>query len=186
MVASVLAEQELKQTIAAACRILAAREMVDGVLGHVSARLGGTDMLIRCRGPRERGVGFTKTADIRHVRDGKGHRRRRLGRAEGAAPAQPAVRPPSRCRSGRACHPSSALLCGLAGLDTRPVFGAFNIPAMRLALAGIPTYPRSVLITRDELGDELAAAMGDSTVCVLAVTASRSPARPWPPLWRPQ
>jgi len=61
----------------------------------------------------------------------------------------------------------SALLCGLAGLDTRPVFGAFNIPAMRLALAGIPTYPRSVLITRDELGDELAAAMGDSTVCVL-------------------
>jgi len=38
-------------------------------------------------------------------------------------------------------HPRSALLAGLAGLTARPVFGAYNIPAMRTGGrwgAGVP------------------------------------------------
>jgi ribulose-5-phosphate 4-epimerase/fuculose-1-phosphate aldolase len=59
------------------------------------------------------------------------------------------------------------LICGLAGLGLRPIFGSYNIPAMRMALDGVPVYPRSVLIRRPELAHEMIAAMGDRPVCVL-------------------
>jgi hypothetical protein len=36
-------------------------------------------------------------------------------------------------------HPRAVLACGIAGLELRPVFGAYNIPAMRLAADGIPS-----------------------------------------------
>jgi ribulose-5-phosphate 4-epimerase/fuculose-1-phosphate aldolase len=49
----------------------------------------------------------------------------------------------------------------------RPVFGAYNIPAARLALDGVPVYPRAVLIRRPDLGRELVDAMGSAPVCVL-------------------
>jgi ribulose-5-phosphate 4-epimerase/fuculose-1-phosphate aldolase len=55
----------------------------------------------------------------------------------------------------------------LAGLSLRPVVGAYNIPAMRLAYDGIPVCPRSVLISRAELAVEMLAAMGSAPVCVL-------------------
>jgi len=64
-------------------------------------------------------------------------------------------------------HPPAALLCGLAQLPPRAVFGAFNIPAMRLALDGVPVYPRPVLITRAELAAEMLEAMGSRPVCLL-------------------
>ena len=51
--------------------------------------------------------------------------------------------------------------------DPGPVFGAYNIPAMRMAQRGVPVYPRAVLISRPELAAEMVAAMGDSQVCVL-------------------
>jgi ribulose-5-phosphate 4-epimerase/fuculose-1-phosphate aldolase len=63
-------------------------------------------------------------------------------------------------------HPPAALLCGLAGIAPRPVFGAY-IPAMRMALERVPVYPRSVLISWLELADEMMAAMGTSSVCLL-------------------
>src|SRR6266545_1657137 len=62
---------------------------------------------------------------------------------------------------------NAVLLCGITDLPLRPVFGAYNIPAMRMALDGVPVYPRSVLIRRPELAAEMLAAMGDSPVCVL-------------------
>ncbi len=64
-------------------------------------------------------------------------------------------------------HPRSALLVGLAGLALRPVFGSYNIPALRLALDGVPVYDRAVLISRTELADEMLAAMGDRRVVLL-------------------
>jgi 3,4-dihydroxyphthalate decarboxylase len=64
-------------------------------------------------------------------------------------------------------HPPSVLLCGLAELPLRPVFGAYNIPAMRLAADGVPVYGRSILIARAELADEMLAAMGDRPACIL-------------------
>jgi ribulose-5-phosphate 4-epimerase/fuculose-1-phosphate aldolase len=64
-------------------------------------------------------------------------------------------------------HPSAVLLCGVAGLELRPVFGAYNIPAMRMALEEVPVYRRSVLVRRSDLAHEMLAAMGDRPVCVL-------------------
>jgi ribulose-5-phosphate 4-epimerase/fuculose-1-phosphate aldolase len=59
------------------------------------------------------------------------------------------------------------LACGITKLPFRPVFGAFNIPAMRMAHDGVPVYQRSVLIRRAELARQMLAAMGDRPVCVL-------------------
>jgi ribulose-5-phosphate 4-epimerase/fuculose-1-phosphate aldolase len=64
-------------------------------------------------------------------------------------------------------HPPGALLYGLAGLTPQPVIGAYNIPALHLARAGIPVYPRAVLISRPGLAAEMLAAMGDASVCIL-------------------
>jgi 3,4-dihydroxyphthalate decarboxylase len=64
-------------------------------------------------------------------------------------------------------HPPAAVLCGLADLDLRPVFGAYNIPALRMALDGVPVYPRPVLIRTAALADEMMAALGDHPVCLL-------------------
>ena len=65
------------------------------------------------------------------------------------------------------CHPPSVLIAGLEGVPLRAVFGAYHIPAVRLALDGVPVYPRSVLVRRPELGREVAAALGDKSVLVM-------------------
>jgi 3,4-dihydroxyphthalate decarboxylase len=161
-----LAERE---KVALGCRILGARRLVDSILGHVSARVDDTSILVRCRGPQERGVARTTAADIRHV-DLDGNPLEAMDgwqvpkelpihtRLLAQRPAMAAV---------VHAHPPNVLIAGLAGLELRPVFGAYNIPAMRLAVDGIPVYPRPILITRDELADEMLVAMGDRRVCIL-------------------
>lgn len=160
---------ELRAEIALACRILAVEGLVDGILGHVSARVGEDRMLIRCRGPREHGLLFTEDADIQLVDFvGKGGTL-----ADGfAVPNELPIHGEllrTRPEVGAVvhAHPPAVLTCGIAELPLRPVFGSFNIPAMRLAHEGIPVYPRSVLIRRPELAREMLAAMGDAPVCVL-------------------
>jgi len=161
-----LAERE---KVATACRILGRRGLVDGILGHVSERVDDGSILVRCRGPHERGVARTTAADIRHVDFGGNpleamdgwqvpkelpiHTRLLAQRPEMAAVVH--------------AHPPAALIAGLAGLELQAVFGAYNIPAMHLALAGVPVYDRPILITRVELADEMLAAMGDRRVCIL-------------------
>ena len=161
--------EALREKVALACRILAARGLVEGILGHVSARVGEGAMLIRCRGPRDRGLRFSTARDVRLVdldggflEDGGGY----------AVPNELPIHGElyrARPEAGAVvhAHPWSALLCGLAGLELRPAFGAFNIPAMRLAIDGVPVFPRACLITRAELAAEMIAAMGDRDVCLL-------------------
>lgn len=158
-----------REMVAVACRILAREGLVDGILGHVSARVDEAHMLVRCRSPLERGLMHTTSDDVRVVDfDGRGD--------ELAGGWSPPKELPihSECYRARPdvravvhAHPRSALLCGLAGLPPRPVFGAYNIPALRLALDGVPVFPRSVLITRRDLAAEMLAAMKDRSVCVL-------------------
>lgn len=64
-------------------------------------------------------------------------------------------------------HPPAALLFGLAGLQLRPIIGAFNIPALRVALDGVPVFPRPILISRRELADEMLDVMGDADACLM-------------------
>ena len=164
-----MAHDELRAKVATACRVLGARQLVDGVLGHVSAR-AGEGMLIRCRGPRERGVARTEPADVRladlaegrHLEPGGGwdvpkewpiHAALYQARPEVGAVVH--------------AHPRAAVICSLAGLAPRPVIGSYNMPALRTALDGVPTYPRAILISRLELAREMLDAMGASRVCVL-------------------
>jgi len=155
--------------VANACRVLGARGLAEDILGHISLRTGRDRMLVRCRGPREEGLFVTRPADVREV-DLDGSPVDDLG--DWAVPQElPIHAEILRARPDVDavvhCHPPSVLLAGLEGVPLRPVFGAYNIPAARMAHDGVPVYPRSVLVRRPELGREVAAALGTASVLVL-------------------
>lgn len=155
------------RTVALACRVLAHHGLAEDVLGHVSVRTGPDSMLVRCRGPRERGLLFTTDDDVREVgldADGPldgGYR------ASNELPIHSEV---LRARPDVGAvvhvHPPAVVAADLAGLPLRPIIGAYKIPALRLAREGIAVYPRGVLIRRRELGVELVEAMGDKPGCI--------------------
>jgi 3,4-dihydroxyphthalate decarboxylase len=159
----------LRAEIAEACRILAVEGLVEGILGHVSARVGDDHMLIRCRGPAEHGLLFSTAADVRLVDlDGRGTDLTDGYRVANELPIHgETLRARPDVGAVVHAHPPALVACGIAGLPLRPIIGAFNIPAMRLAHDGVPVYPRSVLIRRPELAREMLAAMGDRPVCLL-------------------
>ena len=160
-------QPELRRKLAIACRILASAGLVEDVLGHVSARVADDHVLVRCRGPRERGLAFTTPDDIRLVS------------FDGGDPGDGYSVPnelPIHVEMMRAdpdvhavvhAHPPAVIAADLAGVPLLPLVGAYNIPAARLAADGIPVYPRGVLIRTPELAAEMVAAMGDKSVCVL-------------------
>ena len=160
--------------VANACRVLGARGLAEDVLGHISLRTGPDRILVRCRGPREEGLFLTQPADVREVDlDG----RPVDGDAEGGLDGWSVPNElPIHAEVLRArpdvdavvhCHPPSVLMAGLEGVPLRPVFGAYHIPAARMALDGVPVYPRSVLVRRPDLGREVAAALGGAPVLVM-------------------
>jgi ribulose-5-phosphate 4-epimerase/fuculose-1-phosphate aldolase len=159
---------DLHATVATACRILAQQGLAADVLGHVSVRLDANRILLRCRGPQDRGLLFTVADDIREVDlDGRGdldggyavpnefHIHTELFRA------RPEIQAVVHA------HPRDVMVADLAGVQLRQVFGAYNIPASRLAYQGVPVYPRSVLVRTPELGRAVAAAIGDAGACIL-------------------
>lgn len=164
------AAEDVREKIALSCRILAMEGCADGVLGHVSARVVGHDeMWIRCRSQDEQGVRYTTVDAVRRVDfDGGGLF---LGEAYQVPNELPIHGEIYRKRRDVACvihaHPNEALICGIADLPLRPIFGAFNIPAMRLAFEGIPRFPRSYLITRPELAAPMIEMMGEKNICLM-------------------
>ncbi len=162
--------KELRKKVALSCRIMAMEGLVEGILGHVSARIAGcNEMFIRCRGEEECGVLFTRASDIRRVDfDGQGPG---LG-SHYKVPNELAihgeiykVRPDVGCVVH--AHPPAALVCGIADLEFRPIFGAYNIPAMRLALEGIPVFSHSYLVTRSELAAPMIDMMSQKQICLM-------------------
>ncbi|MGB3442774.1 MAG: class II aldolase/adducin family protein [Actinophytocola sp.] len=157
--------------LAAACRILAARGLADGFLGHVSQRAGDELLLVRCRGPMERGLAFTEPADIRLVTFDGGPGA--PGELDGYVPpnelplhAEVLRRRPEVAAVVHA-HPAAVVAADLAGIAIRPVVGAYDIPGAALARGGVPVYPRGVLVRDRELAGEMTAAMGDRPVVLL-------------------
>ncbi|WP_123023965.1 class II aldolase/adducin family protein [Mycolicibacterium stellerae] len=159
---------DLRTTVATACRILAQQDLVADVLGHVSVRLDTDRILLRCRGPQDRGLLFTIADDIREIDlDGRGdldggyavpnefHIHTELFRAH------------PEIKAVVHAHPRDVVIADLAGVELRQTFGAYNIPASRLAHRGVPVYPRSVLIRTPQLGRAVAAAIGDAGVGIL-------------------
>ena len=161
-----------RSSIAAACRVLAARGLADGILGHISLRLDENRLLVRCRGPEERGLAYTVTEDIRLV-DLDGDEGAPGELADGYSVPNELPLHTELLRSRRDisavvhAHPPAVVAADLAGLEVRPVVGAFDIPGMRLALGGVPVYPRGVLIRDRRLAQEMVDAMGDRPVVLL-------------------
>lgn len=160
--------EALRYKVAVACRILGARGLAEDVLGHVSARVSEDQMLVRCRGPHERGLTFTTTEDIWVVGlDGTGELDRGYAVPNELPIHAELLRERPDISSVVHTHPPSVVVSSLGGVELRPVFGAYNMPAARMALEGVPVFRRSVLIRRAELAREMLAAMGNSDVCVL-------------------
>lgn len=140
------------------------------ITGHVSARIPGTDeMLIRCRGEDEYGLAFTSEGQVRRLDfDGR-------GAGLGAGHVAPLELPihgevyKARPEVGAVvhAHPTAALLCGLAGVELRPVFGAYDPYAMEVAAAGVPVFLKPVLIDGPEIAAELLASLGTGNVCLM-------------------
>lgn len=161
---------ELRQKIAVAMRILAMHGCVRHILGHVSARIPGTnEMFLRCRGGNERGLLYTETEQIRRLDfDGQ-------GMAPGGDYMVPLELPihgeiyKARPEANAVvhAHPYACVLCSVLGLELRPIFGAFDPPVLAIAARGVPVYPRSILITSPELAADFIAAMGERDCCLL-------------------
>ena len=160
-----------RELVATACRVLAARGLSDGYLGHVSLRAGPDTLLVRCRGARERGLAWTEPQDVRLV-DLDGNPAG-PGELDGyATPAElplhtEVLRLRPEIRAVVHAHPRPVVAADLAGIALRPIVGAFDIPTARLAAAGVPVYGRSVLVRTRELAGEMVRSMGDRPVVVL-------------------
>jgi L-fuculose-phosphate aldolase len=63
-------------------------------------------------------------------------------------------------------HPEHAVLLTICNKEILPIIGAYGQGA-RLAVEGVPTYPRSLTITNDESGQEFANFMGEKKVAMM-------------------
>lgn len=162
-------DASLARKVALSCRILAKLGMFKETTGHVSARLGDDHMLIRGRGPNETGLLFTKPSDV-IVADLDG---RNQDKKAGLKPPNEAVIHGEiyKARSNAAAvvhaHPPSVVLCSMAGIELRPIFGGYDPNSMRLALKGIPVYPRSLTLNTLEQVHAMQQVMGQSDICIL-------------------
>jgi ribulose-5-phosphate 4-epimerase/fuculose-1-phosphate aldolase len=160
----------LRETVAAACRVLANEGLVRDIIGHVSARApGANEMLIRCRGDDEFGLAFTSPGQVRQVDfDGAGPG---LGGSHAAPLELPIHGEIYRARPEVSAvvhaHPEHALLCGIAGVPLLPVFGAYDPYAVAIAAAGVPVFPSAALIDTPALGRDLARTLGTHDACLM-------------------
>ncbi len=158
-----------RRLVAQACRVLAMEGLVETTLGHVSLRVDDTHLLVRARRATEHGLAFSTAQDIALVDlDGNLH------------PGEPPISLPSElpihtallgsrpdCAAVVHAHSPAVVACTVAGVPLRPIVGAYDIPAMRLAAGGIPTYHFAGLIRTPERAAGLLAAIGERPACLL-------------------
>ena len=182
-----------RRNVALACRILAFQGLAEDILGHVSARVDGDRILIRCRGPRERGLLFTQPADIRLIDLSSDQRSDGKYSVPNEFPIHTELlRAHPEINAVVHAHPPAIVAADLAGIPLVPMIGAFNIPAALMAAAGIPVFGRSVLIQTQELAHDMVDAMRGREICVLrghgittaGGTVQQAVARPQPRLAR--
>ncbi|OBH55390.1 class II aldolase/adducin family protein [Mycobacterium sp. E2479] len=162
--------EQQRALVAQGCRVAAARGLVDGILGHLSLRVGDGRLLVRCRSDTDIGVAFTRPSDIRLITfDG----------TAGAPGELDGYRVPNELSihietmladPGHVAvahlHPPNVVAADLAGITLRPIYGAYDIPGAWLARGGVPVYERAVLIRNSRLGKEMVAAMRDRPVVI--------------------
>jgi ribulose-5-phosphate 4-epimerase/fuculose-1-phosphate aldolase len=157
------------ELVAQACRVVGKLDVTHGALGHVSLRLGDSEsMLIKGKGPGEVGLRYTQPDDVITVDFS-------ANKLSGPADLQPPsesylhiwlyrLRP--EIRSVIHVHPEHAVLLTICGKEILPIYGAYGSGA-RLALDGVRTYPRSITIHDDRLGEEFATFVGASNVALM-------------------
>lgn len=162
---------DLRARVAEACRVLARLDLTKAATGHVSARIPGSErILIRGRGPGELGVRYTTDKQVLEVGlDGK-----IIGTAEPGLEAPIEVfihtaiyRARPEINSVVHIHPALVVLFTICQKPLQPLFGAYDPAALQLALEGIPTFDRSILVSTPALGEELARAMGKARTCLM-------------------
>jgi 3,4-dihydroxyphthalate decarboxylase len=162
---------EQRELIAEACRVIAGRGLADGILGHISLRVDEDRLLVRCRGPHERGLGYTVSGDVRLV-DLDGNEGA-PGELDGYAPPNElplhteVLRRRPDVDAVLHAHPPEVVAADLAGIPIRPIVGAFDIPGTRLAAGGVPVHPRGVLVRTRALAEEMVESMAGRPVVVL-------------------
>lgn len=162
---------QLRERVAKACRIMGLMGLAKGVTGHASARIPGTDrVLVRARGPNELGVRFTTAEQIVEITlDGKL-----------ASPNDQGLKAPKEVYIHTSvykarpdvygvvhAHPMNAVLFTICRKPLRPLFGAYDPDAAKLAINPLPVYPYSILCDTPERGDELAEALGRDKGCLM-------------------
>ena len=161
---------ELAARIAQSCRMLGKLELTHGALGHVSYRLEGADtILIKGKGIEEAGLRYTAVEDVLEV----DFDAEKVDGPDGLQPPSESFihlwlyRTHPEVRSVIHVHPEHAVLLTIGEQEILPIVGAYDIPAAQLAIEGVPTYPRSVTVSNDELGEEFANFMGEHKVAMM-------------------
>ncbi|HZT09170.1 MAG TPA: class II aldolase/adducin family protein [Chloroflexota bacterium] len=165
-------ERELRQKVATSCRIIGNRNVTRGALGHVSARVPGTDrILIKAKGPDEEALEFAVERDVIVISiNGEV-----LEAPDGlTAPNETAMhlavfRRRPEVMSVIHSHPDWVVVLTGTSRPLVPMVGAYDGGAsLRLITEGVPVYPRSLTIINDELGEDFMNTMGDHRACLLA------------------
>lgn len=151
--------EELRERVAQACRILGKLELTKAATGHISARVPGTDrVLIRARGPGESGVRYTSADDVITVDfDGK----KVAGREDLEPPQEVFIhtwlyRKRPELEAVVHAHPATVVLFTICNKPLLPLYGAYDPSSLRLLVEGIQTYPRSITVSNNKLGEEFA------------------------------
>jgi ribulose-5-phosphate 4-epimerase/fuculose-1-phosphate aldolase len=156
------------ELVARACRVLGKLDLTHGALGHVSLRQGSDSMLIKGKGPDEVGLRYTRVEDIIEVTfDAE-----KVSGPEGLQPPSESylhiwlykLRPD--VQTVIHVHPEHAVLLTICDKPILPIYGAYGSGA-RLALDGVPTYPRSITIHDDRLGEEFGRFMSDQKAVLM-------------------
>ncbi len=156
---------ELRKKVALACRILGNVGLAD-YLGHVSARIPGTDhVLIRARGLDAGSMASTSEKEILNITlDGKVRRH--------VSKLRPPIETPihtqvylARKDVGSVVHVHAPFPVVFSLVDL-PILPVFN-QGIELAAEGIPVYPRNGLVATRQEGDELASTLGQKMSCIL-------------------
>ena len=161
---------KLRELVAQSCRVLGKLNLTKEPSGHVSARVPGQEqVLIKARGPEESGLRFVSARDIITVDfDGK-----KLAGEDGLEVPQEVfihtwlykVRPDVECVVH--VHPLTVVLFTICNKPLQPLFGAYDPSGLRLVMEGLATYPRSITVSNNQLGEEFTTAMGDKRACLM-------------------
>jgi L-fuculose-phosphate aldolase len=160
----------LRELVAQSCRILGKLNLTKEPSGHVSARMPGeAKVLIKARGPEESGLRFVSARDIITV-DFSG---KKIAGDDGLEVPQEVfihtwlykTRPEVECVVH--VHPLTVVLFTICDKPIEPLYGAYDPSGLRLIVEGLATYPRSITVSSEKLGEEFAKAMGDKPACLM-------------------